>query len=610
MPITNGNTWLEFRYNGVDYTLPYANVNAYESKPVFAEDGFTMLRYEVTLQGTALVSDGTATFADLANKFTMGTGTVERLRLYCVVGGGTQTLLDVSFPDAMRGPSLSINVTEISGGRACMVSFTASASIVKAGEEGIIDPTYPVVGHRWTSRVALDANGNPTRTVTGSLTVNLAATGTLETPATSGSIAQIQNKKPLADLFRKAILPATASLPGKWRRESQTFAYNEAGNALLYEITDVQVRTDVPDGAFSGNAEFSYERTRANAMANLRFSCDLEGQVNGDVRRLIWAAVVLCQSRISFTKSLITRMVVNEQEMFSKAKIRFEIEAETPAVAVDSPSTTQIAVPLANLVGKYFSVSRSCDWSPDAYGVKQAGLWMRPHWQYNETNAKPDGIHSLAVAEIVQELVGDCAPSTPTFVFTGDSTDFTAANAAVAVGPYDTQTADFLAGKIATVEKSFTTTAVLQSTAMHRLQTLYTQGEDFVFQAGKASVILEETTTVKRVNDPPQRVFRPIPPGTIVLSEDWRVNHGEIDAAGNRVFTGVYVRRVMTYDGGGATFNGYYTESDRRQWWETSVAAPLTLGSAFEYQQSSASAFEVTASYAYQTGTAQDYYSA
>jgi hypothetical protein len=610
MPISNGNTWLEFDYNSVTYTLPYVNVTGYESKPVFAEDGHTMQRYEVSLQGTALVSDGTSTFTDLATKFRNGTGTVERFRLRVTSSGGTSDVVDISFPDAMRGPYLSLNVSEISGRRAAIVSFTASGSISQQGANGTLNPNYPVLSHRWTSRVQLDANGNPTRTVTGSVTVDLGAGGSNTTAPSDGTTGSISGKKPWADLFRRSILPAIASMPGLWRRQSQTFAYNDAGNSMIYEITDEQVRTDLPDEAFSGNAEFTYERTRQNAMARLEFNCDLEGQVNGDVRNLIWAAVVLAQTRISFVKSLITRLVVRESEMLSKAKIRLEIEAQTPAVGTDTPSSSQICVPLAQLVGKYFSVSRTCDWYADPFGPQGLGMAQIPHWNGNSTTGKPDGINNLAVADVVAVLVADCPAGTPTTSFLGDATDFTAANAQIAVGPFNTQTADFQGNdQIATVERSFTTTAVVQNARMHRLQTLYTQGADFVFQAGKAAVIIEETTTVKRVNNPPNRVFRPMPPGCILLSDEWRVNHGEVDAAGNRTFTGVYVRKLMTYDLGGATYYGYYTQSNRRQWWNTTVAAPLTLGFDQTSQQTANNVLAVTGSQSYSTGTAQDFVS-
>ena len=607
MPISTGNAWVEFDWDGTTYELPYANVTSYEQKPVYAEDGYTLNRYEVTVQGSALVSDGTNTFTDLASKFKTGTGRVDRLRVR-VTAGSTEDLIDVSFPDTMRGPFLSITVTEISGRQACVVNFTAMAALSFSDNEA--GSSYPIISHRWTSRFSLDASGLVTRTVAGVLTVDLAATGTTSTIAADGTFGSVTGKRPWADLLRKAILPL-ASFGGTWRRESQTFAYNEAGNGLIYEVTDSQARTDLPDAAFTGTAEFTYERTRqALAFATLRFSCTLEGAVGGDVRNLIAAAIVLAQSRISFSQSIINRLVVTEQEMLKKAQVRLELDAQAPALAVTSPSVTQFSVPLANLIGRHFSVSRTCDWRPDAYGGEN-GIAGIPHWYGNDASAKPYSLTTVVVADVVSAITADCPAGVPTVAFLGDTSDFTAANAEIKVGPYSQPLSEFSsAGQVNSVERQMTTTTARTQTRMHRLQTLYTQGSDFVFQAGKAAVVLEETTTVRRIGSPPTRVFRPIPAGFVVVNDDWKVNHGDVDPTGHRTFTGIYTRTLMAYDGGGATSNGYSTVSGRRQWWSptSSVGAPLTLGSDQTDQSPSTSVLNLgAASFAYQLGTAQDY---
>jgi len=162
------------------------------------------------------------------------------------------------------------------------------------------------------------------------------------------------------------------------------------------------------------------------------------------------------------------------------------------------------------------------------------------------------------------------------------------------------------------VEKVVTTTHVQHHTRMHRLQTLYDVGADFVFQAGKASVIVTEQATVRKANEPPNRIFRPIPAGFVVLEDDWRVNHGDIDPAGHRTFTGVWTRRLLSYDGGGSTSNGYSTVGGRRQWWvpgaDPSVASPVALGYDLTAQSTGTNviAFGSNAQ-AYPVGPAQDY---
>jgi hypothetical protein len=610
---SDGSTYVSFTFDSTTYTLPYANISAYEQKPVYAEDGYTLIRYEVHVAGSALISDGTNTYTNLATRFQKGTGRVDNVFVSVTTPEGTENLLNISHPDTMRGPLMSITVTEISGRRACIVNFTISAALALDGNSQDPSP-YPILSHRWTSRFALDAGGHITRTVSGVLVVDLAATGTTATAAASGTSGAVTGKAPYADLFRRAILPIAPGV-GNWRRESQTYAYNEAGNSLIYEITDSQARTALPDAAFAGTAEFTYERN-ANMLSwgQLRFSCDLEGAVNGDVRSLIWAAVVLAQSRIIFARCKIMRIVVTEQDMLKKAKIRFEMDALSPAIATDAAGVSSYAVPLAQIVGKFFSVSRTCPSLPDPYSPYN-GVAGVPHWVGNETSAKTQTTQTIAVASCIAVINEYCSPGTPTISIEVPDTQFTTINGVINVGVFSTDQplAQFNGdGQTTSVEQSKTTTNVSTQTRMHRLQTLYTEGSDFVFQTGKASVTLEETTVVSRVNIPPVRTFRPIPAGFMVIHDDWKVNHGDVDPAGQRTFIGVYTRTLRSYDGGGATSNGYSTVSGRRQWWPSganpSVAAPLALGYDANNQIEASSVLALGSNaQAYQVGTAQDY---
>ena len=610
---TTGSTFVSFTFESTTYTLPYTNISAYEHKPVYAEDGYTLIRYEVHVAGSALISDGTNTYTDLVARFQKATGRVDNVYISVTTPEGTEDLLNISHPDTMRGPLMSLAVTEISGRRACIVNFTISAALALDGNSQTPTP-YPILSHRWTSRFALDAGGHITRTVSGVLVVDLAATGTTATAAASGTSGAVTGKAPYADLFRRAILPIAPGV-GNWRRESQTYAYNEAGNSLIYEITDSQARTALPDAAFAGSAEFTYERN-ANMLAwgQLRFSCDLEGAVNGDVRSLIWAAVVLAQSRIIFARCKIMRIVVTEQDMLKKAKIRFEMDALSPAIATDVAGVSSYAVPLAQIVGKSFGVGRTCPALPDPYSPYN-GVAGVPHWVSNETSAKTQTTQTIAVASCIAVINEYCSPGTPTISIEVPATQFATINSVINVGVFSTDQplAEFNgSGQATSVEQSKTTTNVSTQTRMHRLQTLYTEGTDFVFQTGKASVTLEETTVVSRVNIPPVRTFRPIPAGFVVINDDWKVNHGNVDPAGQRTFIGVYTRTLRSYDGGGATSFGYYTESGRRQWWPSganpSVAAPLALGYDEQNQVNASSVLSLGSNaQAYQVGTPQDY---
>jgi hypothetical protein len=238
-----------------------------------------------------------------------------------------------------------------------------------------------------------------------------------------------------------------------------------------------------------------------------------------------------------------------------------------------------------------------------------------PHWYGNGTSAKLTSTQpqTIAVASCINVITDYCGPGTPTISIQIPDTELETANAIMSTGPFETPIAQYNNQEVVTtVDQAITSTKVNTQTRMHRLQTLYTEGSDFVFQVGKPVVMVEETTIVKRTNIPPVRTFRPIPDGFVVVTDDWKVNFGEVDQGGNRTFIGIYTRTLMAYDGGGDTSNGYYTENGRRQWWPAgeipSVAAPIALGYLPEPQLSTASVFDLgNNAQAYQVGTPQDY---
>ena len=602
------STTLSFVYNGNIYEINKVNISSYEWRPIYAEDGYTLIRYEIHVSGSGLIADGLTTYSELQDLNRAGPGQVSNVLLSCQTTEGTELLFNVAAPDALRGPLVTITTTEIAGIRAAICNFSVMAAKAYSSE----DSGYPIISHRWTSRFSLDAAGHITRTVSGTLVVNLGATAAGTSAALNGTVAQVITRAPWADLFRRAILPVM-TMEGNWRRDSQTFAYNETGNTLIYEITDSNARTALPDSAFTGSADFTYERNAsALTYATLKFNCDLEGDVTGDVRHMIWSAVVLAQSRINFVRCKIMRLVVTEQDMFKKAKIRFELEALSPAVGTDIVGVVNGSVPLAQYIGKFFTVGRSCPTYSDPYGPYR-GVAGIPHWYGNGTSAKAQTTQTIAVSSCIAVITDYCSPGTPTISISIPDTELAAANATMSTGPFETPIAQFdNQGVVTSVDQAVTSTKVNTQTRMHRLQTLYTEGSDFVFQTGKAVVTVEETTIVKRTNIPPVRTFRPIPSGFVVVTDDWKVNFGEVDQGGNRTFIGVYTRTLESYDGGGATSNGYSTVAGRRQWWPTganpSVAAPLTLGYDPTMQTPGSSVLALgNDAQAYQVGTPQDY---
>lgn len=601
------STQVQFVYDSVTYTLPYVTLTQFDEKPEYSEDGQMLVHRAVTISGSSLIADSASLVTTLAPLFAKGTGQVTSVD----VRVNNNSLLSATFPDAKRGPQMSLSITEIQGTKTALATFTINAWIGREASK-----EFPVLTHRWVQGFTIDAAGHLTRTIRGSIMVDLSATGSWAQVANGPLASDVVDLAPYADLMRYAVIPEIPDDGTVWRRDSQTYTYNESGTGLVYEITDVQGRLDVPDGAWTGTANFTYERSIAQlGHATMRFDCELEGPVDGDVRRLLWGAVVLCQSRIPMRQVWIQRMTVQEMDMLRKAKIRFELEGWGMATSQDTPSSgTFPAVPLAAYVGRNFTVTRTCDAIVPPYGSETIGYYGIPHWKDNLLQAKQATPQDLKVASMTKVVVGGegCTPSAPAIVFVTTDIGLDTLNSELIVGPF-ANTVQVSAGETQTnysVSAASSFTNVNTKTRMHRLQTLYTEGSDFVFQIGKPVVTVSERMEVKRLNQPPERTFRPIPPGFVVVEDDWKVNFGTVDQNGNRAFTGVWTRELMSYDGGGVVSNGYYTNAGLRQWWPTGgvVNSPLTQGYSGSTQVVGASVFPSgSTSQTYGLGSPQNY---
>ena len=619
MAVSLGNSTVKFVADGVTYTLPLCTIQQFEQRPEFANDGITTQYVNVTVGGSTMLNDETPPqlYSQLQAIATTGPGKVSGVEVF--VDGKEFILIP---KDAKKGPFLSLTVNEVIGTRAAVANFTISAAIsARSSLYSDIQANwkYAPTSHVWTQSFTLDAGGAITRTIRGSLTIDISASGDKTVPSTDGALANVDDVWPYPDLFRRVVLPYMSDSTKIWRRESQTFATNEIGNTLTYEIVDSQARVQLPDGAFSGTADFTYERKRSSlGWANVRFECELEGPVDGDARRLIWGAVVLAQSRIRFDQCKITRMVVQEMQLLKRARIRFELEGDALATAIEIPAGgSTVAVPMAQYIGRNFTMARACSQFIDPYGPPNQSYWADPHWSANNLDGRKNPPSTIARAYMTAFVQAACTPGTPAVTIVAPSVAIETINNIMNVGPFKDKlilevggTEQSATRPIETVEAVSSFTHVNSKTRMHRLQTLYTQGQDFVFQSGKPVVIMGERVETRRVNKPPSRVMRPIPAGFIVLEDDWKVNLGGIDADGHRSFTGVYTRTLMAYDGGGDTSNGYTTSGSIRKWWSPSeqVQPAIALGYEADMQQTSNSALTTsTTGQGYSVGSVPPY---
>ena len=604
-------------------TVREVNVTDYQQQPEYAEDGRALIHRKIVITGTALVSvDDQNTYAALKNLAANSTGRVDS---WTIDIAGVDLFTASSTMDALNGPHLYFTVTDIKGTRTAIVQFTASAaqSLRTPAVEGA-SSTFAPVAHRWTQEFKVAGNGAITRTVRGTIYMDLATTGAGNQVAQGATFALTNNISPNADLFRYAIIP-TLPAQGNWVRESQTYAYNESGNGLAYEVTDVQIRHNLPWPAKVGNCSFSYDRSRSSlGFATLTFDCSLEGDVNGDTRALVWAAVKLSTMRINPNQALIQRVSVSEQDMLTTSKINLTIEAKAFCNPDDTPANGDLCVPLAAYLGRKFAVTRSrCSQITLPYGARGLGFSALRHQVSNTLsgNVTPsDGTPIAAASMFLVNYDGPACPeASPTvaFVTDDDFANLTAANTILDIGPFKQDVANAIITNetISMYENVTSFTNVSIKTAVERMETMYTTGSDYVFQVGKPCVIVDENVSIRRVNTAPARIMRPIPAGYIVTEEDWKVNFGQIDGNGHRTFTGVWTRRLKAFDPGGAATNGYYTQTAAgntyRGWWAPNqllapAAAPGFVGTS---QNTAATVIQTQGAGipTYSTGTSQAY---
>ena len=58
---------LSIVHDGESYIIENVNISSYEWRPIYAEDGFTLIRYEIHVSGSGLLSNGVDTYVYLQN---------------------------------------------------------------------------------------------------------------------------------------------------------------------------------------------------------------------------------------------------------------------------------------------------------------------------------------------------------------------------------------------------------------------------------------------------------------------------------------------------------------------------------------------------------------
>lgn len=524
------------------YSIVNVNIDSYSEEAVIGEDQMTPIGARLQVSGTGLMSienwtDWRQTAKDVSPRLDLAR-----------LGVAPQYLISMENQESMiNGPFCKLTGTQVAGTSLVIVRWELS-------DQRAYCPNN-AVSHTWVQRHSLDARGHVTRTIQGMFQANKAATGTAVAFAGSSGYA---NVAPWADLFRNALIP---DVPDEgWRRESQEFYYNPMSTALGYVIVDKQTVSDLPDGVRVGDMDFQFERTLENVgVANLRFSCDLQGDLSlkgianttGN-RHLIRAAIDLSKTRINATYGniIITRMSVTEREMLTGFAIRFELDAQCYP---SQSQGTNAMVALAYMVGQKFNVVRTVGRAVPPYGaavpVGQVNkqYYMVPHWVNNALN-NPAICQTAGIpAANTSFIAGTNAYGEISINIVASETDLnTEFDGKFASSQAQGQTDSD--GFTTIIGHNVSVTSVSYTGGFVRLNPMCATAKEIVLQMTRPKVRVAERVEIARVNEPPPKTMRPLPDGAFLVSDNWDVSYGKYDAQGQRVFTGIYNRTYELYD--------------------------------------------------------------
>lgn len=550
-------------------TATFSNVfvDAFNCEPQYAEDNLTVHSQKVVVRGTAIVDAGQPNYLGFRLAIRDGSGRCNSIQL---IAGG-QTLLSATggagTNDSRGWPTAYIEATEIVGTNTVLLRFEIE-------HHRVFNDANTVTAHQWRQSMSVDAAGKLTRSVNGKLHITRATTGSALTLATNASW---DGKQAWADLFRNAIIPG---LPGEgWRRESQEFAVDEQGTAMTYSFIDKRHTHDLPDGVLVGDVSCTYERSltaSGTGLAVVTFTADLEGSqglkgIAGTTpnRKLVEAAVQLARTRIDLTmkRTIVQRLRIEERDLTSGYKIRFEMEAHVIAKNSDSGSTI---VPLAYLIGNEFTITRTETRAAPTYGaaIKLAGVdtqyAMVPTYLNNivDAMATTSSASPMPVASLFTITDANAYGAIVVTVISG-AAGVTGAQSMNAIfdGRFQNdqeQPSNDSDGYTRMIPDASSFTVSRYESGLVKMSPMYIDEPELVFQTKKPVVHVKERTETVRMNQAPPKVLRPLPTDAILMGEDWRVAFGRFDAQGNRAFTGIFEREFALYDDGTSAV-GYAT---------------------------------------------------
>lgn len=523
-------------YNGfgstaLDWTA--LDIKWRKTSPVYAGDGVTLETMLNEISGTALISGANATAFDAAL-----TRARERLprQNESISTDGTDNLIIkvdgvevVSIEDGDQVPGTpqgDFTVNQIHGTLCAVVGFT-----IRWHEQLRItteDTDYDVMSHWWTQTFDQNDIGLQTWTINGMIGVRQDADTTGTNPVRKG---------PNPDKYRNLVMPA---LPERFRIQSEQWGTDEKGNHLAYTIVAQEFAREIPGPGRDGSGSFSWVRSIAggggNALGIKTFEAELEGDWTASANVMLQQLIVVSGNRINYARDHIMSIGVTELDIFKRNRIQYRVVARAVSASEAAMDEWWKIGPGFNLLNNMMASTANYT-QPDEYGALNIRAARRAMF------VNTDGF--TATTFPIAKTEGGESSAVDTYTFP----DATFDNADAPLPQQGTQ-----AGTVTQdhIDSQYTDVSISESvrvaTGMVNLPSQSLNGGDIPYQVRKPMVELQTTYRITRHNSAAPRVFLNCPPGSIIKSETFDVQPGNLDGNNNRQVASVYTRVVQMLD--------------------------------------------------------------
>jgi hypothetical protein len=345
------------------------------------------------------------------------------------------------------------------------------------------------------------------------------------------------------------------------------WATDKTGEKLIYSIVMQEHARGLPSPARRGSGSYRFKKSldaQGGLLGHKIFDAELEGDTKADTRLLLRALLNASAARIRWTgpaKDLITSIEVRENDIFSKKLIGLRITAMGMS---DDSQTARPGMPLSGInfgvFDDFVPTNAEIATSPDVYGSPLIGAFKKqvflPYADYTVTDFPRAQLMGVSGTETLSgdNLAGGvtieenaCIPNIDENVYLVDT------ESDLVTIPPPNQGDDYSGDETepseeASVSKYLNVRGTEKLGVKTHIKAFSTYGDPPVhlpWQVELPTIILESEYTLTRLSYPPPMMNFKMPLNAIVLDEQTRVDLGDLDSNGNRMYIRLTNRKIQ-----------------------------------------------------------------